>query len=164
MAKLLKEKQRLRRHPIMVLIAILTVTLAVAVITEMTMGWNAPFSPFVLLGCLVVLVGASIYYYQLRYTLSISEKKIKYQLWPYHLRRQQLSWDEIDSCEIVSAPMESRWSGSDIALDTEEENYTLCGRNGLRITTRDNRQIFLGSKKVREKASDLSRLIKRHTS
>ena len=81
---------------------------------------------------------------QLKFKVSISETRIKYKMFPLHYKPQRITWDEIESCEIVKTPYYAQWHGANISYN--QSWFSLTGRNGLSIRTKDGRSLFIGCK------------------
>jgi hypothetical protein len=84
---------------------------------------------------------------QLKLKVSINDKRIKYRMFPLHDKTQRIAWDEVESCEIVKTPYFAQWHGGNIRFDRESW-YSLTGRNGLSIKTKDGRSLFIGCRNV----------------
>jgi len=84
---------------------------------------------------------------QLKLKVSINDKRIKYKMFPLHNKSQKIEWEEVESCEIVKSPYFAQWHGGNIQFN-HESWYSLTGRNGLSIKTKDGRCLFIGCKNV----------------
>jgi hypothetical protein len=84
---------------------------------------------------------------QLKLKVSINDKRIKYKMFPLHDKAQRITWEEVESCEIVETPYFAQWHGGNIRFNRESW-YSLTGRNGLSIRTKDGRCLFIGCKNI----------------
>jgi len=91
---------------------------------------------------------------RLRLKISVNDKRIKYKMSPIHNKSQRITWDEVASCEILRTPLAAQWHGSNIRYGGESW-FSLTGRNGLSIETKDGRRLFIGCKNVDELAAAL---------
>lgn len=91
---------------------------------------------------------------RLRLKVSINEKRIKFKMFPYHRQAQRIHWEEVVACELVKTPHLAQWHGSNLHL-MGEAWYSLTGRNGLAIETKDGRRLFIGCKDVDKLAETL---------
>lgn len=108
---------------------------------------------------LIGLIGFEIWYLQnLRMTLSINDKFIKLKKLPLPNKAEKIYWDNISECSILSSPKSGIWSGNNISF-SRIKYYSLSGRNGLSIMTKDGRRYMLGSQnvdKLKEKMEELN--------
>ena len=84
---------------------------------------------------------------QMRFKVSVNEKRIKYKLFPIHKKAQRITWDEVESCQIVKTSAAAQWHGGNVRFSGESW-FSLNGRNGLSIETKDGRRIFIGCKDI----------------
>lgn len=91
---------------------------------------------------------------RLKLKVSVSDKRIKYKMSPIHNKSQRIAWDEVASCEILRTPLAAQWHGSNIRYSGESW-FSLTGRNGLSIETKDGRRLFIGCRNVDELAATL---------
>lgn len=86
---------------------------------------------------------------QIKLKVSINDKRIKYKMFPFHEKTQKIKWEEIESCEIVKTPYFAQWHGANIGLN-RETFFSLTGRNGLSIKTKDGKCLFIGCKNMEQ--------------
>ncbi len=91
---------------------------------------------------------------RLQLKISVNDKRIKYKMSPIHNKSQRIAWDEVASCEILRTPLAAQWHGSNIRYGGESW-FSLTGRNGLSIETKDGRRFFIGCRNVDELATAL---------
>ena len=89
---------------------------------------------------------------RLRFKVSINHKRIKYKMSPIHKKAQRISWGEVESCQIIKTPLAAQWHGGNVRFSGESW-FSLTGRNGLSIVTKDGRRLFIGCEDV-DKLSD----------
>ena len=94
---------------------------------------------------------------QLKLKVSVNEKRVKYKLFPLHKKPRKILWDEVASCKIVKTPLSAQWHGSNIRFSGELW-FSLTGRNGLSIETKDGRRYFIGCKNVDNLLNSLGEL------
>ncbi len=85
--------------------------------------------------------------HQLELKWSITDKGIKFRMEPLQDKARKIPWEEVVSCRVYKTPQAALWHGGNLHFGTELW-YSLSGRNGLSIQTKDGRQYFLGSRKV----------------
>jgi len=91
---------------------------------------------------------------RLQLKISVNNKRIKYKMSPIHNKSQRIAWDEVASCEILRTPLAAQWHGSNIRYGGESW-FSLTGRNGLSVETKDGRRFFIGCENVDELAAAL---------
>lgn len=79
----------------------------------------------------------------LRLQLSINEKRIKVQFFPFHRTPVKIKWKDVDSCAVVQSPAMAAWMGNNLSF-CGESLFSLVGRNGLRIHTVKGERFFIG--------------------
>ena len=84
---------------------------------------------------------------RLKLKVTVTEKKVKFKLSPLHLKKQAIPWEDIDRCEIIKTPEAAKWSGGNIS-SLAEKRYSLTGRNGLAIKTKEGEHYFIGCKNI----------------
>lgn len=101
-------------------------------------------------------LGYAIYWLtSLRSKVTITDEKIKFKLKGPIEATKKIAWDDIESCTIVKSPALAKWDRAKITL-TDEKFYSLNGRNGLMIKTRDGNHYFIGVNNVGELQAALS--------
>ncbi|MDA8692940.1 hypothetical protein N9L92_02680, partial [Saprospiraceae bacterium] len=94
---------------------------------------------------------------RLKLKVDINDKRIKYKMTPLHSKSHKIKWDEIASCEIIKTSKSAHWHGGN--LNHGELKYSLTGRNGLSILTKEGIRYFIGINdldSLRDKIRDLS--------
>jgi len=105
---------------------------------------KATLTELIVLILVVFIIGGAIYWYsRLRLRVSLNDKRIKYKLSPLHNHSHKIEWSEVESCKIVKSPKMSQWHGSNIRF-LGERFFSVTGRNGLEIETKQGQNIFLG--------------------
>jgi len=157
--KIFKEKQTFIGYTPIATMVILWVALLYIFMRELLfvpsgVYWNELF-------CLILLISLG---YGIRLLLKmrlktvISKESIAFQLEPFHSKKQKIKLENIENCSIVETPPMLQWHGGNIAFG-RENIYSFSGRNGLAITTKDGRNYFLGSKKLRELEQAVRRVL-----
>ncbi len=157
--KILKDKQRYNAPAVLILEGLLFTALLIALFMRGLPGANDPMPWWLPPACLAV-IGIALYYYsRLKLVISITEEGIRWKLSPWHTRKDRVKWADVEAYEFIQTPEAARWSGWDVHYNTLEENYTLCGRNGLRLVLRNGRDLFLGSRALLERKEEIIGLI-----
>lgn len=100
--------------------------------------------------CLVAAAGLGAVIWWLRHLklkVSVNDEGIKYKMSPIHGKAKTISWNEVESYEVVRSPKAAQWHGSNISFGGEAF-FSLTGRNGLSIDTKDGRHLFIGCQDV----------------
>ena len=96
---------------------------------------------------------------QLNLKLTVSDKEIKFKMPPFFEKSHKIAWEDMVSCRIVESPNMSLWHGSNVRF-ADTLWYSLTGRNGLLIETRDGKKYFVGCKNVKNLKKSLRKLDK----
>lgn len=99
------------------------------------------------LGVILALGGWLWWLRHLELKVSIDRKRIKYKMAPWHSKSKRIAWKEVASCKVVKTPLAAQWHGSNIHF-CRENWFSLSGRNGLSLLTRDGEQYFIGCRDV----------------
>ncbi len=111
--------------------------------------WTFTIIEWSALGLLLILGGYLWYLINLRLHLAVTEDGIQFKMKPIHSKKKKIPWNMVASCEIIRTPGIAQWHGGNITFNYEQ-SFTLCGRNGLHITTVDGREFFLGTKNLEQ--------------
>jgi len=84
---------------------------------------------------------------KLKLSIAITNKCIKFKFFPLHAKKHTIAWDDVENCEIIKAPEAAQWSGLNISY-SHERRYTLNGRNGLAIKTKNGENFFIGCRDI----------------
>lgn len=93
------------------------------------------------------LSGWMYWLFRLRLSVKITDKSIKYKMAPLHGSSRKIPWSEVEDCTIVQTPKIGQWHGGNLTYGAES-HYSLSGRNGLSVKTRDGRKYFIGCRDV----------------
>lgn len=160
--KIYKEKQRFRSAEVILLIVFLMGMVGYSFIKAVgEHQWHFTYVEWSCIAFLMILGGFLWYLMQLRFNLAISEKGIHYKMKPFHDKKQCISWDEVSSCEVVKTPRMAQWHGGNITFN-HEKRFTVNGRNGLHVTTKDGQEYFLGSRRLNELRKAVENVLMRH--
>ncbi len=109
-------------------------------------------------GLIVFLLAAWLWWlHQLKLKVSVNGERIKYKLSPLHSKSRKIPWEEVASCQLVKTPRSASWHGSNVHFGNMKW-FSLSGKNGMRITTRDGRQLFIGCSDVDQLAETLEKI------
>ena len=123
-------------------------------------GWAANEQTAIpaLITALILLGGAFAYFWNIHYSVKINEKGISYQYFPLHRGKHKIKWEEVKDCQVVKTPVIAALSGWNVHF-SNEEFYSLNGRNGLDVTLKNGEKVFLGAKDV-EKLAEIVEQVK----
>jgi hypothetical protein len=104
-----------------------------------------------ILGGISLLLLSTILYvlWKTKMKVSINEHRIKLKMFCWKTERKKILWDDVESCQIIKTPLNAQWAGSNISFNREKK-YSLVGRNGIYLMTKDGEEYFIGSKKISE--------------
>ncbi len=121
--------------------------------------YQFPFWAFLLLS--LPLVGLMIYLWKVRVEVRISAKKIAVRMrdW-YRTRRKKIHVSDIAELRVVDTPEVVQWVGGNIAFDHAHQ-YSLHGRKGLYLRTKDGEEYFIGVREPRALRPIIERMKKK---
>lgn len=92
----------------------------------------------------------------------ITNKSLICQISSWQKHKRKLNLNNIQRVSIIKTSLSAQWGGGNLNY-SDEEFWSINGRNGLAISTKDGQQIFVGSKKPDQMAKALKKAIKRRT-
>ena len=150
--KLFKEKQHFQGKDlvaaIVIIMLILTYQLVNSVFFTHQQSWLNNLS------CLLVIIGLGWWIkslFQREQKNIVTDKKIICKVDSWYHDKKKIPLEDIESCTVVETPIVAQWHGVNIELP-KEEMWSINGRNGLAIATKDGEQIFIGSSRAQEMA------------
>jgi len=146
--KLFKENQRFKNLEIIIIIFLFVAGIINKLLDEVF----APTSSFeltiTLSFLLLSILSIALYYlYKLRLKVAVNKKHISFSMPPLQKRKEKIKWKDVATCEIIQTPLTAQWHGGNIAFN-HEKRFSLNGRNGVHITTKEGAKYFIGSKKL----------------
>lgn len=146
-----KEEQRFRCWD---LIGALLLLGAAALFRLTQVIWNgyALSSSQVLAGLLVLFVISLclLYFFKARMATKIDERGIRFKFFPWHFRKRQIGWDEIDSYQWEDLPFSAALSGWGVNYGTFEQVFSLSGRHGIHLKLKNGEELFIGTAHLQE--------------
>ncbi len=146
--KLYKEKQRFNDKVAVVLLGTCIVGLLYATVDSL-MADPANYSRAGLFFAVALALGGWLYWLvKLQLRVKISDKSIRFRMMtPFQSISRKIKWKEVQDCTIVTTPTLAQWHGGNISYGSES-SFSLSGRNGLSVTTKDGQKYFIGSRDV----------------
>ncbi len=152
-----KDKQHFNDTLVFAIIGLAFLATIAGLIKTLWIGDLNLMKSLIYLGVLALLGGWFWWLRRLELKVSINQKRIKYKMAPYHAKSKRISWDEVTSCKVVKTPLVAQWHGSNVHF-FREKWFSLSGRNGLSLLTRDGEAYFIGCKDVEGLAKFLAKL------
>ncbi|PHI18442.1 hypothetical protein CEQ90_17995 [Lewinellaceae bacterium SD302] len=149
MAKLYKEKQRY--HDWVVISFLVLATLGLF-LSGASYFWRTDVTITYAVSCFILASGlgyAVWWLTRIQSKLVITDKKIKLQFNGAIEATKKIYWDDIENCTIVQTGRFLKWNRPKVTM-TDERFYSLDGRNGLMIETKDGKHYFIGCQNVDE--------------
>ncbi|TXF88161.1 hypothetical protein FUA23_16095 [Neolewinella aurantiaca] len=147
--KIYQEKQRFHDWFILVLLVLATAGLLYGASSYF---WRPETDIVYSIASLLLALGLGYAIYwltSLRYKLTITDEKIKLKIKGPIASSKKIAWDDIESCTIVKTPSLTKFDRPKVTM-TDEKFYSLDGRNGLMIKTKDGSHYFIGVQDVDE--------------
>ncbi|MGH1435861.1 MAG: hypothetical protein ACRBG0_15555 [Lewinella sp.] len=157
--KLFKEKQQYQGKDLIAAIILIMLILAYQLINNVFItpqqGWlNSAL-------CLGVIIGLGWWInalFQREQKNVVTDKKIICKIDSWYQDKKKIALEDIKSCAVVQTPVIAQWHGMNIELPSEEM-WSINGRNGLAIETKDGEQIFIGSSRAKEMAQAIKQAL-----
>ncbi len=111
--------------------------------------------------CLGVIIGLGWWIktlFQREQKNVVTDKKIICKVDSWYHDKKKIPLEDIQSCSIVQTPAIAQWHGVNIELP-REEMWSINGRNGLAIETKNGEQIFIGSSRAQEMAQAIQKAL-----
>ena len=146
--KIFKEKQRFTGWEIIALLAFFTIGLTYRFVNGQFISpvdEPMPISTFLVL--VLPLVAGFWYLVNLKLSVQVTDKNISVKYAPFGQKKHKIKWKDVEECEILSSNESSRTSGWDVNFD-HEKRFSLIGRRGLRLTTKDGDNVFIGARNL----------------
>ncbi len=146
--KIYKEKQRVRANGMILMVIFLMGILLYSFFQSLfEHNWVFTYVEWSSLA-LLLLLGCFLWYlFRLKLNLAISKQGIHYKMSPWHNKKRKILWEDVHRCEIIKTPKMAQWHGGNITFNYEKR-FSVSGRNGLLVTTKDGQQYFLGSRRL----------------
>jgi hypothetical protein len=150
--KLFKEKQHYQGKDLIAAIALIMLMLTYQLIDNVFVSHQHSWLNNIL--CLGVIIGLGWWVkslFQREQKNVVTDKKIICKVDSWYQDKKKISLEDIESCAVVQTPVIAQWHGMNIELP-REEMWSINGRNGVAIATKDGEQIFIGSSRAQEMA------------
>lgn len=150
-----KEKQAYNSKRDLIILGAIDLIIVAKAIIFISSGnyYNASF-----LLVIASMIGASIWWLtRLKMNVTISDKNIKFKIYPLHDDKLSISWKEVEKCEIVETSEAAQWAGGNITFN-QEKRFSFTGRNGLAIKTKKGDYYFIGCRQIGELQTALRKM------
>jgi hypothetical protein len=147
--KIYQEKQQFHDWLVIGLLSLATLGLLYGAASYF---WETDVTILYSTACLVLAAGLGYTIWwltSLRYKLTVTDKKIKFKIDGITKTSKKIAWDDIVSCTVVKTPNITKFQRPNAIL-SDEKFYSLDGRNGLMIKTKDGSYYFIGCQNVEE--------------
>ncbi len=113
--------------------------------------------PIALLGFAVLVVGFGFWVLiRLQLKVAVTNKGINFKMSPLHTKKKRINWDEVEECKVIETPKVAHMHGGNMKF-WYEKKFTLSGRNGIAVITKDGDRYFIGTRET----ADLKKSIKK---
>ena len=167
------ERQRFNQWWILALIAIINGIIIFACITQLALGkplGNNPVSDRALIVITVILLLVTVCFLFVRLDTVINSEGVYYRMFPYHLRFQFKPWEHISEAAVLKVRPVSEFGGwgmrfkilnfggQGIHIGFGSKSYTVSGNKTLKLALKNNKKIYIGTRKADELTEFLVRL------
>lgn len=109
---------------------------------------------------IILISGLLIYLFKtVKLVTVVSKKGIKYQLYPFHLKRQKIKWEDIEDYKIVKLRDNSRWSGWNVNFNSDHRRFGLGESAGLFVNLKSGENVFIGVESDQELKKSMEKLM-----
>lgn len=98
----------------------------------------------------LLLVLVSILVYSITLTTKITEKEIRIQFFPFHLKERIYLFSDLDKAEVVQYNPLLDYGGWGIRYGIKGKAFNIRGNKGLKITFKSNKKRLIGTQKPEE--------------
>ncbi|MFK8165709.1 MAG: hypothetical protein AB8H12_24890 [Lewinella sp.] len=157
--KLHKESQRFNDKVVLGILGLGTAAALVGTLNALFVSGEPYFNAFVYFVFALVMGGWMYWLISLRLKVSVSKKSIKYTMsTPLNKVSRKIKWKEVQDCTIVKTPKIAQWHGANLTYGAESR-FSLSGRSGLSLTTKNGRRYFIGCDNVDELQRAMGKLM-----
>lgn len=118
-------------------------------------GANDPAECLLLLAVIGTAIGV---FMTIRMETVIDKKGIRYQYFPLHYKKQKISWNDVDSVEIINTPIIDELSGLNVSFAANKKYNVSSRHKGMDIKLTNGERIFIGSRKIDQIQMVLSKM------
>ncbi len=146
--RIFKENQRFSGWEVIALLAFFVIGLTYRFVEQ---HWISPVSDpmpvLAYLGLVLPLAAGLWYLVNVKLSVKVTDKSISFKYSPFNGKKHKIKWDDVEECEFLSSVGPCRTSGWDINFD-HEKRYSLTGRSGIHLRTRQGENIVIGAKDI----------------
>lgn len=160
--KILREEQRCRSLNIFLMLLLFILLTVGALVKSFFVQSEGLITSYPFLILVLLALGGITWFllYRVKMEINVSKKGLNLRHYPMHPKKLKIKWDEVDDYEFVDTSDAAQWKGWDVHFSTfGEQYYSLCGRTGMRIHTKDGDHIFIGSKKLPKMKDKIERIL-----
>lgn len=163
-AKILREEQQCRSLNIYLILLFFMFLTISALIKRFFVHSEGLVTSFPFLIMILMALGGITWFllFRVKMEIKVNKKGLKLRYYPMYPKKLKIKWDDIEDYEFVNTSDVAQWNGWDVHFSSlGEKYYSLCGRTGMRIHTKDGEQIFVGSKQLPELRDKIEQFISR---
>lgn len=87
--------------------------------------------------------------FRVRLKVDVTKNGINYKMSPLHNKKKKIKWDEVDTCKVIETPKMAHMHSGNMKF-WYEKKFTLSGRNGLALITKEGDRYFIGTRETTE--------------
>ena len=142
--QIFKEKQHYHDTVVFAILGLGMAAMLYGVADSLLSGPAPNYTHAAFFGAVGLMLGLRLWWLsRLRLKVSVTAKNIKFRLSPLQQRSHKIPWEEVESCQVYKTPPSARWHGTNVHFGSEAW-YSLNGRNGLAVETKDGHHYFIG--------------------
>ena len=159
--KIFKEKQRFNRIEIFGLLLFFIVGLTYRFFEKYVINPNEiDINAVGFIGFILLLSVIFLYFWKLSFDITVTKKSLQYRYGFPFSKKQKIKWEDIEQYQFVETPEAVQLSGWNVQFQNDEQQFSLCGRNGIQIVTKDGKKIFLGSRRLEKLKSKITKFLR----
>lgn len=143
------EKQYFRQWWILIAIIPAPVIIIVAIIQQMVLGkpfGNNPAPDSVLIITALVVILPSLLFFLVRLETKIDETGIYYRLFPFHLKKRRIGWNEISEAYIRKYNPIGEYGGWGLKGGRKSgKAINVSGNMGMQLILKDGKKLLIGT-------------------
>ncbi len=106
---------------------------------------------------IILLVSVTYWLKSIKLNVSINDKRIKFKFSPIDVKSNRIYWKDVKHCKLMKTNYASSWLGNNVHT-TREHWYSLNGKNGLLVETKNGKNYFIGCRNIEDLSKTINKL------
>lgn len=156
-----KEERRFRHWEFYALLGVIILGALYRIFEQFTFEATVSWSAITIYASIIIVSSLVIYLLsRVKLLTVVSKKGIKYQLFPFHLERKKIRWEDVEEYRLVELPGQARWSGWNIHFNSDQRSFGFGESTGLHIKLKNGENVFIGIESEEDLKKSMGKLSK----